>query len=101
MTIHPVYSIVASSSEDGTIKLWDYDSGELDRSLRGHTGKVNYVSFHPNGKILASCGNDNTIKLWNLEGEYQVYKTLQGHEHSVSCVEFGLGGDFLFSSSYD
>lgn len=76
MAIHPVYSIVATSSEDGTIKLWDYDSGDLDRSLRGHTGKVTYVTFHPNGKILASCGNDNAIKLWNMEGEYQVSKTL-------------------------
>lgn len=35
--------MVATSSEDGTIKLWDYDSGELDRSMRGHTGKVTDV----------------------------------------------------------
>ena len=41
-----------------------------------------------------------TIKLWNLQ-TYTVFKTLQGHEHDVSCVEFVPNGDFLFSSSRD
>jgi len=47
--MHPVYSDVASSSEDGTIKLWDFEQGELVHTLKGHTGCVNYVTFHPNG----------------------------------------------------
>ena len=34
---HPVYSVVASSSEDGSIRLWDYESGSLERTLKGHT----------------------------------------------------------------
>ena len=27
---HPVYSLLASSSEDATIKLWDYETGECE-----------------------------------------------------------------------
>ena len=66
VVIHPVYTVAATSSHDGSIKLWDYETGDQDRSLKGHMGKVNYITFHPNGKILASCGTDMTIKLWNL-----------------------------------
>jgi platelet-activating factor acetylhydrolase IB subunit alpha len=62
-----VYSIVASASEDGSIMLWDYETGEHEHTMKSHMGCVNYVSFHPNGKILASCATDQTIKLWDLQ----------------------------------
>lgn len=68
--------------------------------MKSHTGCVNYISFHPNGKFLASCATDQTIKLWDLQ-THTVYKTLQGHEHEVSCVEYLAGGDTLVSCSRD
>ena len=27
---HPVYTQLASSSEDGTVKVWDYETGECE-----------------------------------------------------------------------
>lgn len=45
-----------------------------------------------------------TIKLWkiNKEQEFKCFKTLQGHEHEVSCVEFvAPNGDHLVSCSRD
>ena len=99
--MHPVYSDVASSSEDGTVKIWDYEQGELTHTMKGHTGSVNYVSYHPNGQVIATCSTDQTIKLWNYQTR-QVFKTLQGHEHEVSSVEFlPPGGDLLVSCSRD
>ena len=73
--MHPIYSIVATASEDASIKLWDYEQGELEHTMKSHTGIVSYIAFHPNGKILASCSTDMTIKLWNLDS-HSVYKTL-------------------------
>ena len=35
---HPVYSQTASGSEDASVKLWDYESGEYEKTLKGHTG---------------------------------------------------------------
>lgn len=32
---HPVYTLLVSASEDATIKLWDYESGEFERTLKG------------------------------------------------------------------
>lgn len=66
VAIHPIYSIVATGSDDASIKLWDFEQGELEDTMKSHTGKVSFVAFHPNGKTLASCSSDLTIKLWDL-----------------------------------
>lgn len=98
--IHPFYNIVASASEDASIRLWDYDQGELEKTLKSHSGIVNYLAFNPSGKQLASCSTDLSIKLWNLE-TYAVFKTLNGHEHEVSAVSYLSQGDYLLSCSRD
>lgn len=104
VAFHPKYSQLATSSEDGSIKIWDYETGECEYSLREHTGMVNYVSFHPLGEQLASCAKDMTIKLWKLnkDQEFRCFKTLQGHEHEVSTVEYIIpNGNHLVSCSRD
>lgn len=100
LAFHPQYSVLASSSEDASIKLWDFEAGQFEKTLKGHTGTINYISFDSQGKYLASCSSDLTIKLWDLI-QYACVKTLHGHEHSVSSVEFLSNGDFLISASRD
>lgn len=98
---HPVYSIIASSSEDSTIKVWDYESGEFERSLKGHTDAVQDIAFDNSGKLLASCSADMTIKLWEFVQTYDCLKTLKGHDHNISSVAFLPSGDYLLSASRD
>jgi Ig-like domain from next to BRCA1 gene/WD domain, G-beta repeat len=57
--------IVASGSRDKTIRLWDLEGNQVSRSLVGHKGGVNCVTFNPDGRILMSCGGDQKIKLWS------------------------------------
>lgn len=97
---HPVYAVLASASEDATIKIWDYESGDFERTLKGHTDSVQDIAFDANGKLLASCSADMTIKLWDFT-TYDCVKTLQGHDHNVSSVTFMPTGDFLVSCSRD
>lgn len=104
VAFHPIYTQIASSSEDASIKIWDYETGECEQTLREHTGMVNYLNFHPNGENMATCSKDMTIKLWTRKqgDDFKCYKTLQGHEHEVSCVEYlKPSGDFILSCSRD
>ncbi len=59
----PDGQMLASWSDDSTIKLWRVLDGALLRTLTGHTRRVWQASFSPNGQILASASDDSTIKL--------------------------------------
>ncbi|GAB5373392.1 hypothetical protein AAMO2058_001747300 [Amorphochlora amoebiformis] len=97
---HPVYSQVVTSSEDCTIKIWDYEEGQLEKTLKGHIDVVQHISFNQDGSRMASCSADYTIKVWNISAG-QCTKTMRGHDHTVSCVEFTQAGDRLLSCSRD
>uniref|UniRef100_A0A0N4UF55 Lissencephaly-1 homolog n=1 Tax=Dracunculus medinensis TaxID=318479 RepID=A0A0N4UF55_DRAME len=101
VVFHPVYNIIASSSEDSTIKVWDYENGEFERSLKGHTDAVQDIAFDGSGKLLASCSADLTIKLWEFVQTYNCMKTLKGHDHNISSVTFLPSGDHILSASRD
>lgn len=58
---------IASGGLDNTVRIWNAESGNELRRMKGHTNFVNAVSFSADGKILASCGGDNTVRIWNAE----------------------------------
>lgn len=111
VAFHPVFSSLASGSEDTTIKIWDWELGELERTLKGHTKAVLDVDFGGprGGTLLASCSSDLTIKLWDPSDEYKNIRTLPGHDHSISSIRFipsgaagsPLSGNLLVSASRD
>ena len=106
-----MFSVFVSCSEDATIKIWDYESGEFERTLKGHTNAVNDIAFNlpstggGGGSLLASCSADLTVKLWDFQQGFECVRTMHGHDHNVSSVCFlpegALGGEHVVSSSRD
>ena len=70
-------NLIASGSDDNTIKLWDSTTGTWTKTLTGHTGIVcSLVKLNEN--LIASGSDDKTIKLWDIKTG-TCTKTLTGH----------------------
>ncbi|MEG4805915.1 AAA-like domain-containing protein [Microcoleus sp. F8-D3] len=95
----PDGKILASASEDDTVKLWNPD-GILLRTLTGHRDNIWTVSFSPDGKTIASASEDATIKLWNPANGTEI-RTLTGHRGWVRGVSFAPDGLTIASSGSD
>ena len=91
---------VASSSGDGTAKVWDLASGRALATLRGHGGAVLGVSMSPNGALVATTSDDGTAKLWDAKTGREIL-TLFSHKRIVHTAAFSPDGRLLATASAD
>jgi WD40 repeat protein len=52
---------------EGSIELWDVESGKELKTLRGHEGTVWGICFSPCGKWIASASSDKTARIWDTK----------------------------------
>lgn len=114
LAFNPVYpSILASSSDDKTLLLWNVDQAEHTPPATGLNESMEAVTFNPNGDWLASATNNKTVLLWQWPAEAcaitwdknicqpeRLGIPLGGHQSAVTNVVF-LSDDVLISSSAD
>lgn len=100
VSVSPNGQIFASSSFDRTIKLWDFNTGELLQTLDGHTAAVHTIIFSRDGQKLASSSHDGTIKLWDLNTG-SLIRTFVGHEGHTHSIVFTPDERILVSGSGD
>lgn len=92
--------VVATSSLDSSIMIWDAVTFDLKHVLTGHESDVTTMSFSPYGSILASGGSDRTVRLWDVMGGKPL-AVLRGHLGPVLSVHFGAESQWLVSTSAD
>ncbi len=92
--------LLASGSDDKSIRLWQLPIGAACGELSGHQGAVKAMAFHPHNPILASGSQDGSIKLWDCETR-QMLQTLTDHSSAVNAVTFSPDGQILASGSSD
>jgi WD40 repeat protein len=90
--------LLASTSLEGPIHLWDISTGQEIRELAGHPDGTLAVAFEPDGKHLVSGGNDRLIRRWDVETGKETGE-LGKHAQPVCAVAIAPTG-LIASGSY-
>lgn len=94
----PDRSLVASASNDGTVKLWNADSRENIATLEHDAHSVRTMTFSPDGRMLVSGSRDGIVKLWDIA----TYSTVGALRHNqVTSVSYSIDGGVLATGSWD
>lgn len=101
MQVNSSEYIIASASEDKTIRLWDLNGNEL-KKLEGHTKRVMSVRFSSDGRYLVSGSQDKKIRLWDLSDLKEKNPVeYPPHEDAVRAIAFSPDSKFIISGSSD
>ena len=90
---------LASGSDDGTILLWDLETGSQLRAFAGHAAPVMSVLFSPDGKIIASMANNGSVIVWDLRTGEKRFSTA-GNYLGSNCISFSPDGKILAYTGY-
>jgi WD40 repeat protein len=96
--------MLASGSNDDTIKIWDATTRTHTRThvhtLESYNNPIYSMALSPNGRILASGCKDGTIKIWDTTTDTCTH-AFKGHSDSIYSVTFSRDGQMLASGSCD
>ena len=91
--------LALSGSQNGTLRLWDLETGAELRRFKGHEREVTSVTVLADGRRALSASGDATLRLCDLETGAELHR-FEGHEDGVSSVTLLDHGRAL-SGSWD
>src|SRR5258708_31363329 len=99
-TFAPDGSTALTGGNDGTIILWDVQSGLLRHKWHGDSGALYSVAYSPDGKTVLTGSYDGTAMLRDVQTGTLLHK-LEGHAKAVMDVAFAPDGNTVLTANED
>ncbi|KAJ8962012.1 hypothetical protein NQ314_005794, partial [Rhamnusium bicolor] len=101
-------NVIASCSDDCTIKLWHIPDEGLSMhltdwlvELQGHKRRVAYIEWHPTAEnILFSAGFDHLVIVWDIE-KGEAVNVIDCHHDAIHSMSLNRDGSLLATTCKD
>jgi WD40 repeat protein/serine/threonine protein kinase len=95
LDVAPDGGLVASSAEDGQVRVFDANRGELIESLHGHSNAVFGLAFSNDGRrLISAAGGREAVKLWDVSTRQELL-TLSGAGSLLDIAQWTADGDAI------
>jgi WD40 repeat protein len=100
LAVHPQGRLLAASSFNRSVMIYDVSRGEELFTLGGFQNRVTAVSWQPGEGRHLACADGQDIKVWTVNPSPELF-TLRGHTKRINSVAFNSDGKRLASVSND
>lgn len=108
LVFSPDYKYLASAGDDGFIKIWDTENGNLLQSFAIASRPILSLAFHPSSGVLYSGDKNGWLGIWDF-ATGQLIKSIQGPQEGIYslacspdgttiCIGSGYGAVQLWNS---
>ncbi|CAG8455276.1 13892_t:CDS:10 [Ambispora leptoticha] len=92
-------NLLATASDDLTIRVIDVDTRKIVRAFSGHRNRITDLTFSQDGRWIISSSLDSTIRTWDLPSGHMI--DIFRVDSIATSVSFSPTGDFLATSHVD
>lgn len=89
----PTENVLATVGRDGTVRVWDIESGGLISSWQTEDGALVSLAFRRDGRVLATGADEGRISLWDISSRERVMSFSSGRP--ARSMVFSPSGDRL------
>ena len=90
--------MVGPNRDASPIRVYNLETGELVRELRGHNSPVWGVAFLPDGRRAISGSGDRTLRLWDVTSGEEL-KRFEGHPGALLSVAVSRDGRYALAGT--
>lgn len=85
VAVSSAHRCILSGSVDGSVMVWDMDSGVVRASLRRHADRLSALALMPDGRRVVSGSEDGILKIWDLPSGDELH-TLLGTSSKIHAT---------------